>query len=182
MNTMMINSLWMHMEKRQYRAIKESIQSAFPESSLPLATFRKLDAKDTFHCATDRKTILKSIHHFMTKQVVWAVSGAPATSLRKPNPNNYKKNIAFRVMQNTAAPLCEQPVIQDLIQLHRSKFDHQGEIKMNKHYGIKKHQEAPQHFFSIPDLLVPIPQQARHKGTFPTRSTIHHETTVHQDW
>jgi hypothetical protein len=27
---MMINSLWMHMEKRQYRTIKESIQAAFP--------------------------------------------------------------------------------------------------------------------------------------------------------
>jgi hypothetical protein len=30
MNTMIINSLWMHMEKRQYRTIKESIQAAFP--------------------------------------------------------------------------------------------------------------------------------------------------------
>jgi hypothetical protein len=143
MNTMMINSLWMHMEKRQYRAIKESIQAAFPESSLPHETFRKSDDKEQFHCATDRKTILKSIHHFMTKQVVWAVSGAPVTSSRKPNPNNYKKNNA--VLQTIIAPLCEEPAIQDLIQLHRSKFDHQGEIKMNKHYGyfsevsIKKH-------------------------------------------
>jgi hypothetical protein len=143
MNTMMINSLWMHMEKRQYRAIKESIQSAFPESVLPLGTFRKSGAKEQFHCTTDRKTILKSIHHFMTKQVIWAVSGAPVTSSRKPNPKNYKKNMA--VMQNIIAPICAQPVIQDLIQLHRSKFEHRGEIKMNDYYGyfseinIKKH-------------------------------------------
>jgi hypothetical protein len=95
MNTMMINSLWMHMEKRQYRAIKESIQAAFTESSLPLATFRKSDDEEKVHCVTDRKTILKSIHHFLTKQVVCAVSGAPDASLRKPNPKNYKKHISI---------------------------------------------------------------------------------------
>jgi hypothetical protein len=98
MNTMMINSLWMHMEKRQYRAIKETIQASFTESSFPIATFRKSDDEEKVHCATDRKNILKSIHHFLTKQVVWAVSGAPDASLRKPNPQNYKKNIS--IMQN----------------------------------------------------------------------------------
>ena len=97
MNTMMINSLWMHMEKRQYRAIKDSILSTFPESSLPPGTFRKSDEKEQFHCATERKSILKSIHHFMTKQVVWAVSGAPVTSSRKPNPNNYKNEPETRL-------------------------------------------------------------------------------------
>jgi predicted RNA-binding protein YlxR (DUF448 family) len=143
MKTMMVNSLWMHMEKRQYRAIKESIQAAFPESSLPPSTFRMSDDEGKVHCVTDKKTILKSIHHFLTKQVVWAVSGAPATSSRKPNPNNYKRNIAM--IQNIIAPLCENATIQNLIQLHKSKLDHQGEITMNKHYGyfseasIKKH-------------------------------------------
>ena len=143
MKTMMINSLWMHMEKRQYNAIKESIQAAFPESSLPPATFRKSEDEEDLHCASDRKTILKSIHHFMTKQVVWAVSGAPDASLRKPNPNKYKNHRAL--MKNIIVPLCEETVIQDLIQLHQSHFDHRGEIKRNKHYGyfgevsIKKH-------------------------------------------
>jgi hypothetical protein len=143
MKTMMVNSLWMHMEKRQYRTIKESIQAAFPESSLPPSTFRMSDDEGKVHCVTDKKKILKSIHHFLTKQVVWAVSGAPATSSRKPNPNNYKRNSAM--IQNIIAPLCENATIQNLIQLHKSKLDHQGEITMNKHYGyfseanIKKH-------------------------------------------
>jgi hypothetical protein len=108
-----------------------------------MATFRKSDDEEKVHCATDRKTILKSIHHFMTKQVAWAVSGAPDTSLRKPNFKNYKKNIS--IMQNIIVPLCEETIIQELIQLHKGHFEHQGQIKMNKHYGyfsevsIKKH-------------------------------------------
>jgi hypothetical protein len=59
MNTMMINSLWMHMEKRQYRSIKESIQAAFPQSSLPPAAFRQSDDETK---ATDKKTMHPSLH------------------------------------------------------------------------------------------------------------------------
>jgi hypothetical protein len=89
MNTMMINSLWMHMEKRQYRAIKESIQAAFTESSLPMATFRKSDDEKKVHCATDRKTILKSIHHLNKS---YGRSRAPLTLLcANPTPKTIRK-------------------------------------------------------------------------------------------
>jgi cytidine deaminase len=61
MNTMMINSLWMHMEKRQYRAIKETIQASFTESSFPIATFRKSDDEDIIVPQTEKISSRASI-------------------------------------------------------------------------------------------------------------------------
>jgi hypothetical protein len=132
MKTMTINSLWMHMDTRRYRAINTSLKSLFPWESLSVAMnpapeepeepeeppTEKARLKQT---KTNTKN-LKSTYHFMTKYVMWAVSGAPVTSDRKPNPNMYKKS-RVEVLKTVVVPLLDNLSMNDLIMKHKSKLD-----------------------------------------------------------
>jgi hypothetical protein len=65
MHTMVMTGLCTHMNSRRTRAVRTSIMSTFP-------------------------TLSKSVCSFVTKHVVWSISGAPDTSCRRPDPSRYK--------------------------------------------------------------------------------------------
>ena len=127
MHTMMMNSLWMHMDKRMYRAIHVSIKSF------------NLFSEKTF-----TKKELKSVYSFMTKQVMWEVSCSPETSYRKPNPSKYSMSVAA-ALETRISPLFREPLLHNLIQLHKSKLEHKGSITVDPEDGyftdanIKEH-------------------------------------------
>jgi hypothetical protein len=149
MHTMMINSLWMHMDARRYRAIHTSIKSlmCFPEGSLT-------------------KKMCKSVYNFMTKHVMWEISGAPETSFQKPNPSRYAASV---FLGTTIIPLFQEPLLQNLIQLHKSKLEHTDEIIVDPEGGyftdvnIKEH---PNIFFRYLVFLFDSIQNIEGKAPF----------------
>jgi hypothetical protein len=98
MHTVFMTSLCTHMHSRRSRAIRTSIGSMFP-------------------------TISKGIASFVTKHVLWATSGAPSTSFRRPVPSRYKDP------QVRSTSLLEDPGVIGLIRLHTNHLPpHQGTI------------------------------------------------------
>ncbi len=66
--TQMMNNMWMHMEKRQKGAISNAVLEIYPKENGYDNSYRS----------------------FVTKYVIWKISGASDESRMKPNPNMYK--------------------------------------------------------------------------------------------
>ena len=97
MHTMIMTSLCRHFNSRRSRAIRLSVMAAFP-------------------------LISKSVCSFVTKQILWMLSGDPDTSCRRPDASRYKDP----QVQIVGIPLLGDPKIIDLINVHIDRFDHQA--------------------------------------------------------
>jgi hypothetical protein len=95
MLTMVMTSLCRHMNSRRSRAIRISIMNMFPKLS-------------------------KSVCSFLTKQILWSLSGAPTTSCRRPDPSRYT-DPQVRIV---GISLLEDPKIIELINAHTDQFQH----------------------------------------------------------
>jgi hypothetical protein len=120
MHTMVMTSLCRHTNSRRFRAILTSIKATFP-------------------------TLNKSVSSFVTKQVMWTLSGAPESSYRKPNPLRYKDpkvRIVGIPLLEALARAQAHPTILDLVNVHSGRFDHHA-LKIDPDEG----------YFSPPRLI-----------------------------
>ena len=78
-------------------------------------------------------------------------------------------------LEEKIVPLCEETSIQDLIQVHKSYFDHQEQIKMNR--LLQRSQKHPNIFFSDTWPSCSNPSVSPTQGR---RSNSSHNE--HKDW
>jgi hypothetical protein len=97
MYTMIMTSLSRHMSSRRSRTIQTSIVTAFPNEP-------------------------KSVCSFVTKHILWSLSGAPDTSCRRPDPSRYN-DTQVRIV---GIPLLEDPKVVALINAHSNHLNYGG--------------------------------------------------------
>jgi hypothetical protein len=90
MHTVFMTDMCRHMLSRRTRAVQTAITAIFPK-------------------------LHKSVCSFVTKHVLWTISGAPETSCRRPDASRYK----HPQVQTTGSLLLSDPRTLDLIRLHR---------------------------------------------------------------
>ena len=139
MHTMVMTSLCRHTNSRRFRAILTSIKATFP-------------------------TLNKSVSSFVTKQVMWTLSGAPESSYRKPNPLLYK-DPKVRIV---GIPLLKDPKILELIKIHSGRFDHRAlKIDPDEGYFSKENiTSSPHLFFNYQVFLFQVLEQILQKTPF----------------
>lgn len=146
MHTMVMTSLCRHTNSRRFRAILTSIKATFP-------------------------TLNKSVSSFVTKQIMWTLSGAPESSYRKPNPLRYK-DPKVRIV---GIPLLEDPKILELINIHSGRFDHRAlKIDPDEGYFSKENiTSSPHIFFNYQVFLFQVVPSKSYKRR---RSNLYHSS------
>jgi hypothetical protein len=139
MHTMIMTSLRRHTNSRRSRAIRTSILTAFP--NLP-----------------------KSVCSFVTKHMLWSLSGAPDTSCRRPDPSRYK-DPRVRVV---GIPLLGDPTIIALINTHTAQFDHRTLTidPDDGYFSDDNIQSSPHVFFQYMTFLFKVLEQILLKAPF----------------
>jgi hypothetical protein len=139
MHTMVMTNLCTHMKSRCYKAIRTSIMSLFPQLN-------------------------KSVCSFVTKHVLWTLSGAPDTSCRRPDPLRYKDD-QVRIV---GIPLLDDPTIIDLIHTHTDQF-HRQDLKIDPddgYFSDENMKSSPHIFFQYQVFLFQVLEQILQKAPF----------------